>query len=146
MKAILAAIFLAAACSGAAETTRTNTPHLNAHQQFYINYRAHRARLERGVSQLDTAIAKEELINKKKLEAGQAKTITPEANSMRNRRAAITQEIAALDVARLEYEKKHPDAARYANASVVAVDSVQQPQPPVLVPGVRVNPRPGENR
>jgi hypothetical protein len=140
MKAILAILFLAVACCGAAETNRTGAPVLNAHQQFYVNYRAQRARLQRAVSDLDTAIAKEELINRKKSEAGQSKSITTEAYNMGRRRAVINQEIAALDVARLEYEKKHPDAAAFANAPVVRVESEQQPQPPILISGARVPP------
>lgn len=141
MKAILAAIFFSVACCGAAEVQGTGTPPLNAHQQFYVNYRAQRARLERGVSDLDTAIAKEELINKKKGEAGQFKSITTEAYNLKNRRAAISQQIAALDVSRLQYEKKHPDAAGFGNAPVVRADSEQQPQPPIIVQGRRVSPR-----
>jgi len=140
MKAILATICLAVACCGAAETNRADMAPLNAHHRFYINYRAQRARLQRGVSDLDTAIAKEELINKKKTEAGQGKAITTEAYIMKNRRDAIAREIAALDVARLEYEKKHPDAAAYANAPVVHVESEQQPQPPIIISGARVSP------
>jgi hypothetical protein len=127
MKAKLFAVFallLFSITVSASETNLTSradpggavtVTNLNGHQRFYVNYRAQRARLEKSLSDLVQA----RTAQTKEADLRSAAGVAPAGPNFPNpsfaqRKKAIEQQLAALELSRVDYEKRYPAAAQYA--------------------------------
>jgi hypothetical protein len=125
-------------CTVGADTNSLTMTNLTAHQRFYVGYRAQKARLEAELAQAQESLTAEELLLKKKMEAnsGLVPGVTKGKRDAEVRVARIKSGLAKLDLARLQYERRYPEAAQFANSPPVTSDlfkSIPKKAVPVVI-------------